>query len=71
MKALNADPEFAARHRERMKALNADPEYNPLAALTPDERSDYDVFVKKGKWSRNAALAALGRHDLIKAESTK
>ena len=27
MKALHADPEFAAANRERMKALNADPEF--------------------------------------------
>ena len=27
MKALHADPEFKARHAERMKALNADPEF--------------------------------------------
>ena len=27
LKALHADPEFKARHAERMKALNADPEF--------------------------------------------
>ena len=45
MKALHADPEFAARHREaasaRMKALNADPEFaerrsNRMKALHAD-----------------------------------
>jgi len=71
MKALNADPEFAERNRERnrerMKALNADPEFNSLAALSPVERADYDVLVKKGGLSRGAALTAVGRGDLVRS----
>ena len=70
MKALNADPEFAAKARARssarMKALHADPEFNPLAALNPSERADYDVLVKSGGYSRCDALVAIGRSDLVK-----
>ena len=64
MKALHADPEFAERSRERMKALHADPFRNPLVLLTPAERADYDVLVRKGGLDRATALAAIGRDDL-------
>ena len=66
MKALNADPEFAARNRERMKALNADPARNPLVLLTPSERADYDLLVRKGGMRRNETFVAIGRADLVK-----
>lgn len=55
------------RGRERMKRLNADPAYNPLAALTPEERADYDVLVKKGGYSRCDALSLIGRSDLVRS----
>ena len=52
MKALNADPEFAAKNaaasRERMKALNADPEFNPLVGLSDRQRRIYDTLKRKG-----------------------
>ena len=62
---LHADPEFAAKNAERMRKLNADPEFNPLAALTQEERADYDVLVKKGGLSRHDALVSIGRSDLV------
>jgi hypothetical protein len=65
MKALHADPEFAAANRERLKALNADPRHNPLAALSPADRADYDVLRTKGGYGREEALAMIGRHDLL------
>ena len=69
MKAINADPEFAERHRERscerMKAMRADPARNPLVLLTAAERADYDMLRKKGGSTRNDALRAIGRADLI------
>ncbi len=70
MRALNADPEFAEKNRkaaaERMRALNADPGFNPLAALSAEERQDYDVLTKVGRYGREAALVAIGRSDLLK-----
>ena len=38
MKALNADPEFKARHAARMKALHADPEFKARHAAASAER---------------------------------
>ena len=67
MRALNADPEFAERHRERMRALHADPEFNPLVALTETERADYDRVKRTMAYSRAEALHAIGRADLAEA----
>jgi hypothetical protein len=80
MKALNADPEFAAAHRERMKALNADPEFAAahrarMKALHADPEFNPLVLLtdaeradydvlKKAGYSRSDALAAIGRADL-------
>ena len=68
MKALHADPEFAAanreRNRERMKALHADPEFNPLVLLTEAERADYDTLKQAG-YTRDDAFSAIGRLDLV------
>ena len=64
MKALHADPEFAAKRDAHMKALNADPSRNPLVLLSATERADYDLLVKKGGMSRTEALVAIGRADL-------
>lgn len=49
----------------RMKARNADPAFNPLAALTPEERADYDLLKKRALYTRAEALRAIGRADLI------
>jgi hypothetical protein len=69
MKALHADPEFAKAHsecsRKRMKARQADPAFNPLAALTEEERAEYDTLKRAGN-SRPQALEAIGRGDLAK-----
>lgn len=45
---------------ERMKRLHADPAFNPLAALSPAQRADYDILVKVGGYSRDRAFVALG-----------
>ena len=63
MKALNADPSFAAASRERMKALHAEPGFNPLVALSEQERADYDVLKKNG-YTRAEAFRAIGRAEL-------
>lgn len=38
---------------------------NPLVALSPEERADYDRM-KRSKFTRNEALTAIGRKDLIR-----
>ena len=68
MRALHADPAFKAKMSDRMRALNADPAFNPLAGLTPEQRDEYDVLVKKGGYKRNEALAlVLGERATIAA----
>lgn len=49
----------------KARARYADPAFNPLAALTTAERAEYDVLKRK-KCTRNEALAAIGRTDLIR-----
>ena len=61
MRLLHADPEFRAKNAERMRRLHADPEFNPLAALTPEERAEYDILVKRGGYSRAEALEIMGK----------
>lgn len=51
--------------RERMQALNADPEFNPLAVLTKEQREDYDILKKKGRYTRQEALAILAESATI------
>lgn len=45
----------SAAHAERMRRLHQDPEFNPLVALSEQERAGY---------SRGEALRAIGRDDL-------
>ena len=59
MRKLHADPAFAKANAERMRKLHADPEFNPLAALTPEQRADYDTLKKAG-YTREEAFEALG-----------
>ena len=61
MRRRNADPEFRAKQAEGMRRRNADPEFNPLAALTPEERAEYDILVKRGGYSRAEALEIMGK----------
>jgi hypothetical protein len=60
MRRMHADPAFKEKHSkavaERMRRMHADPAFNPLAALTPDQREEYDVLVKKGGYKRKEAL---------------
>lgn len=82
MRKLYADPDYAAAHAERMRRKHADPQFaaaftsgirtrsadpaiNPLAALTPEQRADYDTL-KRAHYTRNEALTAIGRSDLIR-----
>jgi hypothetical protein len=46
-----------------MKRFHADPAFNPLAALSAEERADYDVLTRAG-YRRAEALSAIGRDDL-------
>lgn len=49
----------SAANAERMRRLNRDPEFNPLVALSEQERADYDVFKSAG-YTRAEALAIMG-----------
>lgn len=60
-------PAHAARISRLARARHADPAFNPLAALTPDERAEYDKLRRYG--SRNRALIVIGRMDLIREGS--
>jgi len=60
-----ADPEVRARMSEASKKAWADPEKNPLAGLSVAERADYDLLKRNG-YSRDEALAAIGRGDLVR-----
>lgn len=66
MRARCADPAFQARRREALKAWRTDPDRNPLAALTAQERADYDLLVKRGRIPRNDAFRAINRLDLVR-----
>lgn len=63
LKAMHADPDFAAAHRERLKARNADPDIDMrqkhLRDMTPKQRADYDTLCKAG-YTKAQALTALG-----------
>lgn len=65
MQKLHADPDYAAAHAERSRSHQSDPAINPLAALTPAQRADYDTL-KRAHYTRNGALTAIGRADLIR-----
>jgi len=61
LKALNADPEFKARHADRMKALNADPEFKArnaerMKALHADP--EFKAKISKLSAARMKALNA-------------
>lgn len=63
------DGRKSAARREDMsrsaRAQHADPAINPLAALTTAERAAYDKLKRKS-FTRNRALCAIGRADLIR-----
>lgn len=54
-----------------MKALHADPEFNPLAALTVQERADYDTLRRRGGYTRAEALQAIGWGDLLRLDAAE
>lgn len=62
-------PEFAEARDEQMRKMRADPAIDRrpkyLRALTDAERADYDEIKKVG-CTKNEALRAIGRDDLIK-----
>lgn len=49
---------FRDARAERMRRLHADPLVNQLAAMTPEQRADYDLLKKAG-YSRAEAFAAM------------
>ena len=56
MRKLNADPEFAKAHAERMRKLHADPEFNPLAGMTQQQKKIYRKLCAAGI-DRQTAIA--------------
>ncbi|APX88671.1 hypothetical protein BV394_02095 [Brevirhabdus pacifica] len=65
LRKMSHDPQIAAARAKAMRRLHRDPAFNPLAALTAEERADYDLM-KRNKLTRNEALTAIGRKDLIR-----
>lgn len=65
LRGIRSDPKRIAAHAKAMRRRWADPAFNPLAALTAEERADYDLM-KRNKFTRNEALTAIGRKDLIR-----
>ena len=61
-------PEVKERHREATREALNRPEVNPLVLLTPRQRADYDIL-RRARYSRDDALRAIGRPDLIKAKA--
>ena len=57
-------PAHAAHMSRNARARYADPAFNPLAALTPDERVEYEKAKRRGP--RTLALIVIGRMDLIR-----
>ena len=86
MKALNADPEFAAAHRERMKARHADPEFAAAnrermkarhadpefnpLVLLSDDERSDYDTLKRAGYSREDALRIIGRADVAQHGDT-
>jgi hypothetical protein len=58
-RTLHANPEFAAAHSERMRQRHANPKYNPLAAMTPEQRADYTTLQRAG-FTRAEAFESMG-----------
>jgi hypothetical protein len=56
----NKDAAFAKARYRRWR----DPKHNPLVLLTTEERAEYD-FLKRNRLSRNEALKAIGRLDIL------
>lgn len=63
LRKWHANPAHARAHAARVRRWHSDPKNNPLAALTPDERADYDRL-KRAKYTRKEAFCAVGRGDL-------
>jgi len=61
-----ARPEVKAKMAAAARARWADPRFNRLAALTPEEREDYDIMKRVGGQRPDDALRAIGRADLIR-----
>lgn len=65
LRGFHRDPEIVAVRIAGLRRKWADPAFNPLAALSSEERADYDLM-KRNKFTRNEALTAIGRKDLIR-----
>lgn len=68
-KKMNADPVFRANAIAAVKAWWADPANNILAALTPAQRAEYDRMKNAYHMTRQEALKAIKRADLMEDES--
>ena len=60
-------PAHAARISRLARARHADPAFNPLAALTPEERARYDKL--KRRYTRGMALLIIGRTDVLRGNA--
>ena len=60
-------PAHAARISRLARARHADPAFNPLAALTRDERARYDKL--KRRYTRGMALLIIGRTDVLRGNA--
>lgn len=56
---FNSQPDFRKKRSIEMAARQKDPAFNPLAALTPEQREDYDRL-KQAKFTRAEAFKAMG-----------
>lgn len=67
-----SNPAYAKAHAKRVsqavRLWHADPKNSPLAALSEDERKDYDIL-KRTHYTRKEAFAAIGRPDLLDGAS--
>lgn len=67
--ALYADPVTGPALRKRTSDAArkwwADPANNPLVLLTPEQRAEYDRWKNNYGFTRDAALRAVGRSDLV------
>ena len=60
-------PAHAAHMSRNARARHADPAFNPLAALTPEERARYDKL--KRRYTRSMALLIIGRTDVLRGNA--
>ena len=69
LRAMFADPVTGPALRKNAAEASrkwwADPANNPLVLLTPEQRAEYDRWKNNYGFTRDAALRAVGRSDLV------